>query len=243
MTSWNDTCARWKSQWPVMQDEYLDDSDGRLDLYAVMDGINRHSPSDAIFMGDAGSAYYLGPTMLEVHDSQRIIYSTGQGDMGWALPGAIGVALSCERPVISIIGDGSFMSNIQELAVVTQHQLKIKFVILNNNGYLSIKNTQKKYFENRVYGSSGTSGLWFPNFKDIAHSFQLDYAELSCVRDLENLSSLLATERSMIINCLCKETQEIKPSQAIKNGKQCGLHDLAPFLTDEELDREMIVKI
>jgi len=64
--------------------------------------------------------------------------------MGWALPAAIGVAMASDQPVISIIGDGSFMSNIQELAVVKQHNLNIKFVILNNNGYLSIKITQTK---------------------------------------------------------------------------------------------------
>jgi hypothetical protein len=47
----------------------------------------------------------------------------------------------------------------------------------------------------------------------------------------------------MIINCLCKDDQEILPSQALKNGKQAGLHDMAPFLSDKELAEEMIVNI
>jgi hypothetical protein len=47
----------------------------------------------------------------------------------------------------------------------------------------------------------------------------------------------------MIIDCFCKLDQEILPAQAFKNGKQAGLHDLTPFLSDEELSKEMIVKI
>jgi hypothetical protein len=47
----------------------------------------------------------------------------------------------------------------------------------------------------------------------------------------------------MIINCVCKQDQEILPSQALKNGRQAGLHDMAPFLSAEELEKEMIVKI
>jgi acetolactate synthase-1/2/3 large subunit len=163
--------------------------------------------------------------------------------MGWALPGAIGTALASGQPVISIIGDGSFMSNIQELAVVKQHNLNIKFIILNNNGYLSIKNTQSKYFEGRVHGTSSETGLWFPSFKNIATSFDMGYRDVRLSRDLERFGEFFAESGPCIIDCRCKADQEILPSQALKNGKQAGLHDMTPFLSDEELAREMIVKI
>jgi hypothetical protein len=47
----------------------------------------------------------------------------------------------------------------------------------------------------------------------------------------------------MIIDCMCVADQEILPAQALKNGKQCGLHDMAPFLSDEELNKEMVIKL
>ena len=122
-------------------------TDGVLNLYAVLDAVNQYSKPTDILMGDAGSISYAGPTALNAKAGQRFIFSPAQADMGWALPGAIGVSMASEQPVIAIIGDGSFMSNLQELAVVRQHALNIKFVILNNNGYLSIKNTQSKYYE------------------------------------------------------------------------------------------------
>jgi acetolactate synthase-1/2/3 large subunit len=163
--------------------------------------------------------------------------------MGWALPGAIGVSMASNQPIISIIGDGSFMSNIQELAVVRQHDLNIKFVILNNNGYLSIKNTQTKYFDGRVFGTSSESGLWFPNFRNIAASFDIKYALIKNKSNLDTLPRLIETVGPMIIDCRCLDDQEILPAQALKNGKQAGLHDMTPFLSDEELAKEMIVEI
>lgn len=239
---WINICQGWKNKWPVMQDQFLDDSQG-LNLYAVLDAVNQHSRPEQVLMGDAGSISYAGPVALNPKLNQRMVFSPAQADMGWALPGAIGVALAGNQSVISIIGDGSFMSNLQELAVVRQHQLNIFFVILNNGGYLSIKNTQQKYFQGRVYGTSDSTGLWFPDFGQIAKSFDLGYHRLETIEDLNTLSSLFLQSGPAIIDCICTREQEIQPSQALKNGQQAGLHDMAPFLSNEELAQEMIAEL
>jgi acetolactate synthase-1/2/3 large subunit len=135
------------------------------------------------------------------------------------------------------------MTNLQELAVVKQHNLDIKFIILNNDGYLSIKNTQQKYFDGRVHGTSSKTGLWFPSFKNVATTFGLEYRDARLAVDLDKFAEYFTSPGSMIINCVCKQDQEILPSQALKNGRQAGLHDMAPFLSAEELEKEMIVKI
>jgi acetolactate synthase-1/2/3 large subunit len=241
---WIEKCNHWKSKWPVMQDEYrANNTDYSFNIYAVLDAINRHSRPNDILMGDAGSISYAGPVALNAKPGQKFIFSPAQADMGWALPAAVGVAMASNRPVISIIGDGSFMSNLQELAVVKQHDLNIKFVILNNSGYLSIKNTQTKYFQGRVHGTSSETGLWFPNFMNVASTFGLGYADIRLAGQLEKLSEILETPGPAIIDCKCHLEQEILPAQALKAGKQAGLHDMTPFLSDEELAQEMIVKI
>ena len=241
---WLDKCLHWKKSWPTIQDEWLPkQTDTELNLYAILNAVNVHSFASHIIMGDAGSISYAGPVALKAKHGQRLIFSPAQADMGWALPGAIGVSLASYRPILSIIGDGSFMSNIQELAVVKQHELDIKFIILNNRGYLSIKNTQQKYFQGRVHGTSSETGLWFPNFEHIAQSFKLKYFSISTKLDLENFGEIFNEVGPAIIDCRCLPDQEILPAQALKNGKQAGLHDMTPFLSDEELAREMIVKI
>lgn len=241
---WIEKCGSWKAKWPVMQDSYrANNDDYKLNLYAVLDAINQYSRPEDILMGDAGSISYAGPVALNAKQGQRFIFSPAQADMGWALPASIGVAMASDQPVIAIIGDGSFMSNLQELAVVKQHNLNIKFVILNNDGYLSIKNTQTKYFQGRVHGTSSETGLWFPSFMNVASTFGLGYRDMRLAHDLQEFPLLLAQPGPMIIDCQCLSDQEIAPSQALKNGRQAGLHDMAPFLTDEELAQEMIVKI
>jgi acetolactate synthase-1/2/3 large subunit len=242
---WVEKCNHWKAKWPVMQEEYRPtENHFQLNIYAILDAVNQHSSADDILMGDAGSISYAGPVALNAKHGQRFIFSPAQADMGWALPAAIGVGMASNQQVISIIGDGSFMSNIQELATVKQHDLNIKFIILNNNGYLSIKNTQTKYFEGRVHGTSSESGLWFPSFKNIAVAFGMPCVDIRTKEDLRlHFPNALKKKGPVIIDCQCLNEQEILPAQALKNGKQAGLHDLTPFLSDEELAQEMIVKI
>ena len=85
--------------------------------------------------------------------------------------------------------------------------------------------------------------MWFPDFKDVAESFGLGFARLKTLEDLQAFPELLASKGPMIIDCICVREQEILPAQALKNGQQAGLHDMTPFLSDEELAQEMIIKI
>lgn len=241
---WLTKCLDWKQRWPTVETDWLPkDTDNELNLYAVLDAVNKHSFATHIIMGDAGSISYAGPVALKAKHGQRFIFSPAQADMGWAVPGAIGVSLASCRPVLAITGDGSFMSNIQELAVARQHNLDIKFIILNNDGYLSIKNTQQKYFQGRVFGTSSNTGLWFPDFEQVARCFNIDYYKIETAYDLTTFSELFDEVGPAIIDCKCLADQEILPAQALKNGSQAGLHDMAPFLSDSELQKEMIVKI
>lgn len=242
---WINKCAEWKAKWPTIQPEHFPtELDFKLNIYAILDAVNRHSTPEDILMGDAGSISYAGPVALEAKEGQRFIFSPAQADMGWALPASIGVAMASRQPVIAIIGDGSFMSNVQELAVARQHDLDIKFIVLNNNGYLSIKNTQSKYYEGRVYGTSSETGLWFPSMKNVATAFGMTCVDIRTKEDLRlHFPAALQKPGPVIIDCQCLEDQEILPAQALKNGKQAGLHDMAPFLSEQELREEMFVKL
>lgn len=237
---WIKKCNDWKNKWPVIESSHFS-KDDKIDIYAVLHYVSLYSKSEDILMGDAGSISYTGPVALEAKTNQRFIFSPSQADMGWGLPASIGVALSSESQVIAIIGDGSFMSNIQELAVVRQHNANIKFVILNNEGYLSIRNTQSRFY-GRVHGVDNTSGLWFPKFADIAKTFEIDYVKIEEVKSLTALKGLFETTGPLIIDIACKFDQQILPSQTYRNGKQAPLQDMAPLLDLQTLENEMIYK-
>lgn len=238
---WLDKCSHWKQKWS--QRECLPDDNG-LDIYAVLDAISKYSADDAVIMCDAGTAFYTVPQAYKFKGNQRLIMSQSQGDMGWALPAAIGVAKVGAKQVICIVGDGSFMSNLQELAVIREHNLPIKIVVINNSGYLSIKNTQSKFYEGRVHGVNAQTGVWFPNFLDIAVAFDLAYVRVTHMESLiVDLKIFLSKFGPVLFNCICTPNQQVLPSQAFKDGKQAPLHDMTPFLSDEELQQEMVIKL
>jgi acetolactate synthase-1/2/3 large subunit len=238
---WLDKCSHWKQKWS--QREYLSDENG-LDVYAVLDAISKHSADDAVIMCDAGTAFYTVPQAYKFKGTQRLVMSQSQGDMGWAIPASIGVAKAGAKQVICIVGDGSFMSNMQELAVIREHNLPIKIVVLNNSGYLSIKNTQSKFYEGRVHGTSPETGVWFPEFKDMAATFDMTYVYIENYESLDtDFELLLPDDDSIMFECICTQDQQVLPSQSFKDGKQAPLHDMTPFLSDEELQQEMVVKL
>ena len=238
---WLEKCTHWKQKWS--HHEQLPDDNG-LDIYSVVDAISTYASDDAVILCDAGTAYFVVPQAFRFKGTQRLIMSQSQGDMGWALPAAIGVAKACAKQVICIVGDGSFMSNMQELATIREHNLPIKIVVLNNSGYLSIKNTQSKFYEGRVYGTNPETGVWFPEFKDIAATFDMTYVYIEDVVNLSrNFELLLFDNESIMFECICTQDQQILPAQSFKDGKQAPLHDMIPFLSDEELQQEMVVKL
>lgn len=238
---WVKKCQHWKAKWPVMQPEYLDDTDG-LNIYAVLDAISTHAPNDAVIMADAGSAFYMVPQAFRFKEGQRLVHSQSQGDMGWALPASIGVAKAGAKNVIVIVGDGSFMSNLQELATIREHNLPIKIIILNNKGYLSIKNTQSKFFEGRVHGVDSDTGVWFPDFLEIAETFRISATKTWSIATMDkHFRSIFTMTAPHIVDVVCAESQQILPSQSFKDGKQAPLHDMIPFLSDEEMKQELLI--
>lgn len=243
--TWAARCLRWKQEWDPLADQGTDDSQG-VDLYSVIHALSDALTEHDIVMTDAGSPSYALPVSLKAKAANQFIFSPSQADMGWALPASVGAAKAAPgRPITVVIGDGSFYSNMQELAVIMHHALPIRIVVLNNDGYLSIRNTQTKYFEGRVYGVDTGTGLTFPPLAQVARAFGMEHARLSNLNELRgNLAQLMHwSDGPMIIEIMCMREQEIRPSQAFKilpDGSriQAPLHDMHPFMDTEEMARE-----
>ena len=72
--------------------------------------------------------------------------------MGFSVPAAIGAYYATGRPVWAVTGDGSLQQCLAELSLL--EGLPIKVVVLDNGGYLSIRNSQKNYYKGRLLGES-----------------------------------------------------------------------------------------
>lgn len=159
---WLGKCDHWKKSYPVYQPDYADDSNG-INLYLFVECLSRAMPDDAVVVCDAGSSFFVVTQAIRLREGQRCVASGGQAEMGYTLPATVGVSYARNKgQVIGITGDGSFQMNIQELQTIVHNDLPVKTFVWNNDGYLSIRATQKKFFEGRSIGTDQSSGVSFP---------------------------------------------------------------------------------
>ena len=242
---WIDKCISWRNKWSIFLDEYRDISKG-INIYRFLQELSKYNKSDSITVSDAGSAYYTTSQALQINQQQRYITSGAQADMGFTLPASIGAAIaSNSKNIIGITGDGSFQMNIQELQTIVHYNLPIKIFILNNGGYLSIRNTMDKFFEGRYYGTDVNSGLTFPSSEKIAWAYGIPYYLIK--DNLDDLEAILNLDGPVIIEVICPFKQDLLPSSSAKEnaeGKIVSqpLENMFPFLSEEEFKNEMIIK-
>ncbi len=244
---WRDKCVEWREKWPVCLPAYAAETAG-INLYSFIDELSKALPDDGVVVSDAGSAIYVPCQGLKLRGNQRHIISLAQADMGWALPASIGVALE-GRPTVVVTGDGSFQTNLQELATIRALNLPVKIFVWNNRGYLSIRATQRKLYEGRLMGTDESNGLWFPDLGQVALTYEMDYLKLDSGHELADaLEDILSSSRAIIIEVICPADQPIWPTIGASRGadgtiKARPLYDMAPYLLPEEIDAERVAAL
>jgi acetolactate synthase I/II/III large subunit len=230
---WKTRCSVSAQTWDTLtQNKQTYDYQG-ISICHVMEALNRTQFDEDIFSSDAGSISYVAPVTLKYGKNRQFVFSPAQADMGCALPSAIGAAVTHkDRRVICVTGDGSLMSNLQELATLKYHDCNLILVLLNNKGYMSISNTQRNNFSNRRYGESEGRGISFPNYEKIADAFGINYIQVNNVDKLDCINEI---NGPVLVEVVCLEQEVIAPFQSRINGKQAGIHDMAPHLPLEDL--------
>ena len=162
---WLDQIHAWQNKYPLKL----------TGSYKVIREISNQAKKDDVIVVDTSSSFHTAAQIWQIKKGQRYITTGGISTMGY-WPAAIGAALASGRRVICITGDGCLQMNIQELATVVKNKLNIKIFVLNNDGYLLIRWTQRKYFK-KVMGESPKTGLGFPNLHDIAIAYGLMWTD------------------------------------------------------------------
>ena len=156
-----------------LNDPENETSEGFISPYDFYtDLINIATADDVIIPCSSGGANSVSMQVIKQKFGQVIITDKGLASMGYGLGGAIGAALAWPgRRTFLIEGDGGFSQNLQELATVAVNNLPIKTFIFANNGYGSIRMTQKNYFGGAYLGCDNQTGLGFPDWDMLFQSF------------------------------------------------------------------------
>ena len=246
---WRCRCKRWKEKYPACTEGHYLPAEG-ISMYAFMNELSKCLKEDAAIVTDAGSAVYVpAQAIVTTSPSQRYITSGGQAEMGFALPGAVGVSVARGKgEVIGITGDGSFQMNIQELQTIVYNRLPVKMFVWNNDGYLSIRETQTRVFGGRYIGTDATCGVSFPSLEKIAHAYGMEYFKAEDIRGLRGvIEEALNYEGPVICEVVCIRDEEVLTAVTAKkmpDGSVASLpiEDMKPFLDRDEFNSNMIVK-
>lgn len=248
-SAWDARCADWKTRYPVVTEDHRK-PEGPVSVFHLAEVIGTEvNPEDRLVVGNSGSAIEIYLLAFPTLHSQRLFHTAGLGAMGYAIPMAIAVAVANPgREVIAVDGDGGFMFNIQELETIRRLQLPIKFFVLNNDGYASIRASQKAYFGESKLGSDRSNGLTVPDLSRVGAAFGLSSA---VIKNQENLRTDIRRVLKMKGPVVCDVNvvpDEMRAPRLQSYQKPDGsfvskpLEDLFPFLPRGEFLANMIVE-
>lgn len=247
---WLARCKKYKSDFPFVNDSDHPDTNGYINSYKFMEKLNYYFREDEIIVTDMGTALLSGHQVLKLNGKQRLMTSTGLGEMGYGLPAAIGASFATnKKEVICLNCDGGMMMNLQELQTIIHHKLPIKIFIFNNDGYLMIKHTQKSLFDGRYSGTDNESGVSCPDFEKIAKSFEIKYFKIETWKDFDNqISDIMDYNSVLFCEVFMDPEQYFYPKLSLSvtsDGKLVSppLEDLSPLLSRDELKNNMIIPI
>jgi acetolactate synthase-1/2/3 large subunit len=235
-SDWLNYCISLKNKFQIINEpHYINKS--KLNYYDLIFNLSNLLPANSTIVTDAGAAYYILGQVYNIKKGQRFITPASQGTMGYALPASNGsAAFDRNKNAVCITGDGSLMTNIHDLSVTSYNKLNVKIFLINNNGYMSIRNSQKEFFKGNNIGTDNSNGVFIVNFKEIAKVFKISYLRCNSIVNLKKIvKKVFQTKKPVIIDCVVLENQEIIPSiksKLLNNGKLVAqpLNNMYPYL-------------
>lgn len=188
-----------------------------LSVYNFMEVLNQNLPPEIPIITSDGSANIVGMQVLQLKKHQRLFSNKSTAPMGYGMPAAIGACFANNKnKVLCLEGDGSLHMNIHELQVISQNKLPIKLFVINNNGYLSIKITQKSVCDGLFSLSDPSSGLTLPSYEKLAIAYNIPYSSIKTHSDLSKIPTLLTSDSPQLIEIFTQPEEYHEPRVKVK---------------------------
>ena len=247
---WNETCQRWKKDYPVVLPHQWEENGSTANVYAFIRYMSSRLPEGTLTAVSNGACCVAGHQAHVIKKGTRFANNNAVASMGYGLPAAIGTCIGGGRKeTICLEGDGSIMMNLQELQTILTNKLPIKIFLINNSGYHSIRITQSNLFSHHSKVGIGTESgdLSFPEFKKLAEAFGYPYFSATSNAQMKAVvDEVLAQEGPVFCEIFTDTKQVWEPKSSTKRLEDGSLfspplEDLAPFLPREELAAQMFI--
>ena len=245
---WLNMCKKWQKKYPVCLQKYWNEKD-YVNNYVFIDVLSDVLPEKSLIIpGSSGCCSEVTMQSFKMKKNMRMFNCEGLGPMGFGIAASIGACIASNyNETICIDGDGSFAMNIQELETVHRLNLPIKFFILNNKGYLSIRMTQNVHFNGKLIASDESSGLTLPNLKKNALAYNIPYILINNHNNIyELIKKVIKIKGPVICEVMINPNHITAPKISVYKDKNNNfiarpMEDLFPFLNRDEFNKNMIV--
>jgi acetolactate synthase-1/2/3 large subunit len=236
--SWVNWCVDINKRFTPKSEDYPISEDAINSYHFIEELFTHLKAGDIVVCGDA-TATIVPFQIGRIKAGMRLFSNSGSASMGYDIPAALGAAIANpDARIVCLAGDGSSMMNIQELETISNLKLNVLVFILNNDGYLSIKQTQRNFFK-REAGSSSQSGLSFPDFQKLGEAFRFRSIELKKENWKKRLAEFIFDKGPSLCNTFLDLHQEFEPR--LKSKMVDGvistpeLDDMHPFMDPEQI--------
>lgn len=239
--SWREFITGVRAELPLNDPQNVT-SAGYVEPYELAMQLCQAAQPDAIMLPcSSGGAASVSMQALQLRAHQKLVGDKSLAAMGYGLSGAIGAALANpDRQVVLTEGDGGFAQNLQELGTLAATGARVKIFLMANNGYASIRMTQRNYFNGGWVGCDAETGLGLPDWELLARAYRIPFTRLDPDSGLASpdLRALLDANGPALIEVPIDPDQTYYPkiSSAVQpdgSMKSNPLHRMSPDLPDD----------
>lgn len=203
--SWKVRINKWKNQYPLL----IPIQENQLSPQKILSELSKLAPQ-AYFTTDVGQHQMWAAQFINVLP-RHWMSSSGLGTMGYGLPSAIGVQTAFPfELVICISGDASFQMNLQELGTISQYNLPIKILIINNKWQGMVRQWQQAFYGERYSHSNMAIGA--PNLVALAKAYNIQAITLTKEDNIKDvLKKFITYTGPVLLDCHVIEDENCYP--------------------------------
>jgi len=240
-SAWVRKVMEWKEKYDPVRPEFYKER-SFTHPYVFIRVLSKFMKKNDIVAIDCGGNIVIANHAFETKNGQRYFTNNGNSPMGFSFAGGLGAWFAAHKGqnVVTIIGDGGFNMNIQELQTLATYGIKLKTFIMNNHSYGIIKAFQDTNVESRYSASEPGGGYVAPDFVKIAQAYKIKTFAIRRNQELrDTIAKVLAFDGPVVCDVDCGEYYTYEPRVY---GWAASIEDMYPYLPRDEFRHNMLIE-